>query len=67
MFRYSAFHGFIVCGTHYGFYNTIVGMGTLVGNLATGSLMQAAPCAPHLAGLRCSYTLQGYHANLTKR
>ncbi|UNB52315.1 MFS transporter [Mycolicibacterium sp. YH-1] len=29
-------------GTHYGFYNTIVGMGILVGNLATGSLMQAA-------------------------
>jgi MFS family permease len=29
-------------GTHYGFYNTIVGIGILVGNLATGSLMQAA-------------------------
>lgn len=29
-------------GTHYGFYNTIVGVGILVGNLATGSLMQAA-------------------------
>lgn len=29
-------------GTHYEFYNTIVGMGILVGNLATGSLMQAA-------------------------
>ena len=28
-------------GTHYGFYNTIVGVGILVGNLATGSLMQA--------------------------
>ncbi|MDW5614871.1 MULTISPECIES: MDR family MFS transporter [Mycolicibacterium] len=27
-------------GTHYGFYNTIVGVGILVGNLATGSLMQ---------------------------
>lgn len=26
-------------GTHYGFYNTIVGVGILVGNLATGSLM----------------------------
>jgi MFS family permease len=29
-------------GTHYGFYNTIVGVGILVGNLATGSLMQIA-------------------------
>ncbi|GJF12059.1 MFS transporter [Mycolicibacterium cyprinidarum] len=29
-------------GTHYGFYNTIVGVGILVGNLATGSLMQAS-------------------------
>ncbi len=27
-------------GTHYGFYNTIVGVGTLAGNLATGWLMQ---------------------------
>lgn len=28
--------------THYGFYNTIVGIGILIGNLATGSIMQAA-------------------------
>ncbi|KUH64501.1 MFS transporter [Mycolicibacterium novocastrense] len=28
--------------THYGFYNTIVGIGILAGNLATGALMQAA-------------------------
>lgn len=28
--------------THYGFYNTIVGVGILLGNVATGSLMQAA-------------------------
>ncbi len=28
--------------THYGFYNTIVGTGVLVGNLATGALMGAA-------------------------
>jgi hypothetical protein len=27
--------------THYGFYNTLVGVGILVGKLATGSLMQA--------------------------
>lgn len=27
-------------GTHYGFYNTIVGIGILVGNLGTGWLMQ---------------------------
>lgn len=28
--------------THYGFYNTIVGVGILLGNLATGTLMQWA-------------------------
>ncbi|KZS60512.1 MFS transporter [Mycobacterium ostraviense] len=28
--------------THYGFYNTIVGVGILLGNLATGSIMGAA-------------------------
>lgn len=28
-------------GTHYGFYNTIVGVGILAGNLATGWLLQA--------------------------
>ncbi|GAT10604.1 transporter [Mycolicibacterium novocastrense] len=31
--------------THYGFYNTIVGVGILVGNLATGALFQAARSA----------------------
>ncbi|KUI47946.1 MFS transporter [Mycobacterium sp. GA-1199] len=29
-------------GTHYGFYNTIVGIGILAGNLGTGALMQKA-------------------------
>lgn len=29
-------------GTHYGFYSTIVGIGILVGNIATGSLVQIA-------------------------
>ncbi|MDO3635335.1 MDR family MFS transporter [Mycolicibacterium arseniciresistens] len=29
-------------GTHYGFYNTIVGVGILVGNLVTGTLVQAS-------------------------
>lgn len=29
-------------GTHYGFYNTVVGIGILAGNLATGALMQVA-------------------------
>ncbi|KUI06244.1 MFS transporter [Mycolicibacterium acapulense] len=29
-------------GTHYGFYNTIVGIGILAGNLGTGTLMQKA-------------------------
>jgi hypothetical protein len=28
--------------THYGFYTNIVGVGILVGNLATGSIMGAA-------------------------
>lgn len=31
--------------TYYGFYNTIVGVGILVGNLATGALMQMARTA----------------------
>ena len=31
--------------THYGFYNTIVGVGILAGNLATGALLQAARTA----------------------
>ena len=29
-------------GTHYGFYSTIVGIGILTGNVATGALLQAA-------------------------
>ena len=29
-------------GTHYGFYSTVVGTGSLAGNVATGALMQAA-------------------------
>jgi len=31
-------------GTHYGFYNTIVGIGILAGNLATGA--RCKPPAP---------------------
>jgi MFS family permease len=31
-----------IVATHYGFYNTIVGVGILLGNLATGSIMGAA-------------------------
>ncbi len=31
--------------THYGFYNTVVGIGILVGNLATGTLVGAARAA----------------------
>ncbi|KUH70797.1 MFS transporter [Mycolicibacterium novocastrense] len=40
-------------GTHYGFYNTIVGIGILLGNLATGTLMQktAEAGAPELTWL----------------
>ncbi|MGK8523886.1 MFS transporter [Nocardia asteroides] len=34
--------------THYGFYNTVVGVGILVGNLATGAVVGAA----HHAGVR---------------
>jgi len=37
-----ALSGGRLVATHYGFYNTIVGIGILVGNLATGSLMGAA-------------------------
>jgi hypothetical protein len=31
--------------THYGFYNTVVGVGILLGNVATGSLIGAARAA----------------------
>lgn len=37
-----ALSGNRLVATHYGFYNTIVGVGILVGNLATGALLGAA-------------------------
>ena len=37
-----ALSGGRLVGTHYGFYNTIVGIGILAGNLATGAAMGAA-------------------------
>jgi MFS family permease len=37
-----ALSGGRLVGTHYGFYSTIVGIGILVGNVATGALVQAA-------------------------
>ena len=37
-----ALSGNRLVATHYGFYNTIVGLGILLGNVATGSLMQLA-------------------------
>lgn len=37
-----ALSGNRLVATHYGFYNTVVGVGILLGNVATGSLMQAA-------------------------
>lgn len=37
-----ALSGGRLVGTHYGFYSTIVGVGILAGNVATGALMQAA-------------------------
>ena len=37
-----ALSGGRLVGTHYGFYSTIVGIGILAGNVATGALMQAA-------------------------
>ena len=37
-----ALSGGRLVGTHYGFYSTIVGIGILVGNIATGSLVQIA-------------------------
>ncbi|MGH3561117.1 MAG: MFS transporter, partial [Mycobacterium sp.] len=33
--------------THYGFYSTIVGVGILVGNLATGAVMDAGRRVGH--------------------
>ncbi len=37
-----ALSGGRLIGTHYGFYNTIVGVGILAGNVGTGALMQSA-------------------------
>jgi MFS family permease len=37
-----ALSGERLVATHYGFYNTIVGIGILVGNLVTGSIMDVA-------------------------
>lgn len=37
-----ALSGGRLVGTHYGFYSTIVGIGILVGNVATGALVQIA-------------------------
>ena len=37
-----ALSGGRLVGTHYGFYSTIVGVGILAGNVATGALVQAA-------------------------
>lgn len=37
-----ALSGGRLVGTHYGFYSTIVGIGILAGNVATGALMHAA-------------------------
>lgn len=37
-----ALSGGRLVGTHYGFYSTIVGIGILAGNVATGALVQAA-------------------------
>ena len=57
-------------GTHYGFYNTIVGIGILVGNLATGAMMQKAADAgaPELVwvalagiGMLAASALYGLH------
>lgn len=54
--------------THYGLYNTIVGTGILLGNLATGSILDAAANAglsalPWLAlsaiGIACAVSLRG--------
>lgn len=55
-------------GTHYGFYNTIVGVGILVGNFATGSVMGAARHLGHselvwgglvLVGIAAALALRG--------
>jgi len=61
-------------GTHYGFYNTIVGIGILAGNLATGALMQAARTAGHEELIWLALTAVGlaaaaalYHLDRTGR
>lgn len=37
--------GGVLVATHYGFYNTVVGVGILAGNLATGAVLDAARSA----------------------
>ena len=49
-------------GTHYGFYNTIVGIGILAGNLATGALMQAARIAGREELIWLALTALGFAA-----
>ena len=53
--------------THYGFYNTIVGIGILAGNLATGALMQAARDAGADEVLWAGLALVGLAAALALR
>lgn len=50
--------------THYGFYNTIIGIGILLGNLATGAIMGAARQAGMSALVWAGLTLVGTFAAL---
>jgi MFS family permease len=50
--------------THYGFYNTIIGVGILLGNLATGAIMGAAQQAGVGAIVWAGLTLVGIFAAL---
>lgn len=54
-------------GTHYGFYNTIVGVGILVGNFATGSIMGAARHLGHSELVWGGLVLVGIAAALALR
>lgn len=50
--------------THYGFYNTVIGVGILLGNLATGAIMGAARQAGMGALVWAGLTLVGIFAAL---
>ncbi len=56
--------GGTLVATHYGFYNTVVGVGILIGNLATGAVLGAARAAGLDALVWAAFVLIGVLAAL---